>query len=292
MEREVKPVNDLELLTVNKELIKTEKHNGFAIKKNKFLMKVKNIPANAYKLAVVGLAAISETVPEFINKIPGVKYVAGLLVDGAKIYATDQTFEVIFNKLIVPYYHLVEGSDAYKSLWYEFTNSQGAYYSTSVLIRTVALFIMEHPGLVIAGGAVLAGLAYTIVKAIGKGVVNRIKYNKMNDKEKEIYRLLKDILKHARKIKSTENGKILVNDLKITIDIIDHLSDYPHVQDKILLILEELKKALDSKNNSNFEKYRLELETLVFDFEKENGDVLFERMKLIEDSEANIKGSK
>ena len=45
-----------------------------------------------------------------------------------------------------------------------------------------------------------------------------------------------------------------------------------------------MQKAIEDKNFNHFEQYRLELENIVFAFERENNNMLFKKMGLVEDT--------
>ena len=141
---------------------------------------------------------------------------------------------------------------------------------------------MEHPGLVLAGGVALLGVAYEVISVITKGVSRKIKFNKMSNKQKEVYLLLKDILKKSRKIKKADNGKILVNDLNITCDILNYLGDYVSMLDEIQNILLRLQSAIDTQNENEYEKCRQDLESSVFNFDRNHDNILNKKMHLEE----------
>ncbi len=275
---------EIELLNVNEELIKNEKPNGFAIKKNKLLMMIKKLPSNIYKLTVLFLATVADFIPDFVRKVPligyGVDFIAGLGKNFVEQVASDE----FFDKVICPLVGIVvdENNPAYTRGFFEFTHHKGDYFEISLAIKSIATFVMEHPALVLAGGAVVAGIAYKLVSGIVKGISRKVKYNKLNDKQKQIYQLLSQILKKARKIKKVDNGNILVKDLVITYNITDHLREYPQMLDQLSVILLKLKEAIEKKNDTKYEEYRVELENKVFAFDKEHGNLLNKEMNLIE----------
>ena len=272
-------LSDIEVLNVNEELITQEKHNGFEIKHGKLLMVLKKLPANMYKLAIILLAALTESIPNFISKIPGINVLAGALVSAAKVYATDETFKAIFENFIAPLYNITVNSPEYKDVWYEYTYpDQDKYKYITLPIKSIAMFAMEHPGLVLAGGAALIGVVVKLISA----VVKKVKFNKMNKKQQEVYLLLKKILKKSRKIKESDNGKTLVNDLNITYTIINYLGDYVDMLDTIQDILLRLQSAVDNKDEIEYERCRLDLETSVFTFDREHDNLLNKKMHLIE----------
>ena len=287
MKESTKEIQDIEVLNVNKELITNEKHNGFAIKKNKALMVLKKIPGNIYSLTVLLLAAIGDAIPDFISRVP----LVGLGVDALRAlgtqYFTQVTSDTAFDELICPLFNIPVDNvnfenPIYNKAFAEFTHHNGKYFKISLLIKTVSQFAMEHPALIIAGGAALAGFAYKVGSLIIKKMVRSMKYNDMNEKQKETYQLLKEVIKKARKIKKIGNGDILVKDLNITYEIIEHLRDYPDMLDKIEGILTRLKVAIENKDEAEYENCRLDLETSVFTFDNQNDNLLNREMRLIE----------
>lgn len=278
-EEEKLDLTDIEVLNVNKELITQEKHNGFKIKQDKLLMVLKSLPSNMYKLAIILLAALTESIPNFISKIPGINVLASALVSAAKVYATDETFKAIFERFIAPLYNVSAGTSEYQSVWFEYTYpDEPKYKYITFPIKSIAMFAMEHPGLVLAGGAALIGVVVKLISA----VVKKVKFNKMNKKQQEVYLLLKKILKKSRKIKESDNGKTLVNDLNITYTIINYLGDYVDMLDTIQDILLRLQSAVDNKDEIEYERCRLDLETSVFTFDREHDNLLNKKMHLIE----------
>ncbi len=276
-------IKDNEILTVNKDIIKVEQHNGFKVNENKFLMHVKKLPQNIYKLSVALLIAVSELVPDIMKKVPVVGYATDLIATFGTTYASNKAYDKIFDDIICPIMKIQFKSPEYFNAYWDFTHTEGKYYMVSQVIKTIATFAMKHPGLVLAGGAVVAGLAVKIVAGIGKKISERIKFNKLDEKGKDIYLLLKDILKKSRKIKHTENGKVLLKDLSITFDIVNQLKDYPEVKDKIKAVLLKIQDALNKKSD-NYNQYRLELETIVFKFDRKHDSYLNKQIGLLEES--------
>lgn len=278
---------DIEVLNVNKELINAEKPNGFKIQKNNLLMILKKVPKNIYRLVVVFLAAIGDAVPGFVSKIP----LLGYGVDAIKAYGENflaqMASDEFFDSFICPMVGITPDFDnnIYTRAYTEFTHHKGQYFQLSMTIKTITTFVVEHPALILAGGAALLGLAYKVGSAIIKKISRKIKFNELNDKQKKIYEILKEILRKARKIKKVENGDILVKDLNITYEITDHLRDYPDMLDKIYEILLKLDNSITKKNQNEYEKCRIELETCVFDFDKTHGNILNEQMHLVEDTQ-------
>lgn len=291
---EIKKVNDVEVLNVNNELLIDERKNGFKIKNSKLVMTVKKIGSNVYKLAVLLIAAISELVPEFLHKVPLIGYATDAIVAYAKNYGAQYASDEFFNKIICPIFNLPVNiyDPEYCMAYTQFTNHEGKYFQISLIIKTIATFAMEHPGLVLAGGLALAGLVYKLASTILKKYAERMKYHDMNAKQQEVYKILKEVLKKTKKIKKVANGDILVKDLNITFDIIGNLGSYPEMLDRIEDILLNLKNAIEQKNESFYEMYRQELETIVFDFDKVNNNLLNKEMRLIEDEPKESKKGK
>ncbi len=94
--------------------------------------------------------------------------------------------------------------------------------------------------------------------------------------------LLKDILKKGKKISHSENGKVLLKDLQITFEIMEHLKDYPDTLAQITRILLALNGALNEKDRKSFEEFRIQLESVVFAFDREHDGLLYNEMGLIE----------
>ncbi len=275
--------DDIEVLTVNNELIRNEKLNGFDIKKNTFLMFIKDAPGNIYNLCILAVAAISEYVPEILAKVPGIGYLVDLIAAYAKNYASQVVSDEFFDNVICPLIGLEVNfaSPEYCSAYVQFTHHEGEYFQISMLLKSIATFAMEHPGLVLAGGALLVGLVIKLFIGICKKISNSINYNSMSDKQKDVYKELKKVLKNSRKIKKTENGKILLTDLNATYQIIENIQDYPDMLNKISELLTRLNKAIQNKDRKSYETIRNELETHVFNFEKENNNLLNKKMRLI-----------
>ena len=288
--KEDKMVNDLQVLNVNKELINLEKHNGFNIKKNNFLMFVKKLPGNIYKLVVLLLATIADKVPEFISKVPVIGYGVDFIAAGAKNYVEQVGSDEFFDKILCPLFGIKPDltSPEYALEYVQWTHHEGELFKYSLLIKTIATFVMEHPALVLAGGAAIAGLAYKLLSTIVKGVSRKVKFNKMNKKQQEVYLLIKSILKKSRKIKKADNGKVLIKDLNITYDIVNYIGEYADMLDNIHNILTRLQAAIDNKNELEYERLRLELETSVFSFDRSHGNILGENLHL-EESNKEVK---
>lgn len=293
-EKEIIKNDDIEVLNVNKELIKQEKHNGFKVKKNYLWMFVKNLPANVYKLTVLLLATIADYIPNIVSKVPIIGYGVDALRALGTQYFTQVTSDEVFDTLICPMFNIPVGFEhnEYNRAFAEFTHHKGEYFKYSLLIKTVAQFAMEHPALIIAGGAAILGLGIKLVETLVKKTVRKVRFNKMNKKQQEIYLLLKDILKKARKIKKAENGKILVKDLNITYDIVNYLGEYVDMLDNIHNILSRLQQAIENKNETEYERCRLDLETSVFNFDMTHGNILNQKMNLIENPPKKEKENK
>ena len=277
---------DIEILNVNNELIKSEKPNGFKIKNNNLIMFVKKIPSNLYKLGVLLLATVADIVPNIVSKVPVVGYAFDAIKAAGEQHYAQVASDDFFDNVICPMFGITVdfNSPDYAIPFANYTHHEGKYYKISLLIKTISQFAMEHPGLVLAGGAAIVGLAYKAIAAIVKGVKRKHDFNKMNDKQKDIYLLLKDILKSSRKIKKADNGKVLVKDLNITYDIVNYLGEYADMLDKIQNILQRLQSAIKSKNEVEYEKCRLDLETSVFAFDRNHDNILNKQMHLEEDS--------
>ena len=276
--------NDYEVLSVNNELIQNEKLNGFSIQKSDFWMTIKKIPSNVYKLCIIVVAALSEYASDFLAKVPVLGYAVDLVAAYGKNLVSQVASDEFFDNVICPLIGLEVNfsSPAYCSAFVEFTHHEGKYFQVSMLIKTIATFMMEHPGLVLAGGAIIVGLLVKLITKMIKGLNNSIKYNDMNNEQKEVYQLLKEVLKKSRKIKKGNNGEILVDDLNITYEIIDNLRDYPDMLARIKTILSSLKTAIENNNIDDFEKYRLALERNVLMFEQEHDKLLNKKMHLVQ----------
>ena len=172
----------------------------------------------------------------------------------------------------------------YTRAFAEFTHHEGSMFGLSLLIKSVATFAMEHPALVVAGGLAIAGVAIKAITAIVKGIAYKVKYKKLNEDQKEIFALIKDILKDSRRIKKGENGKLLLRDLNITYKIVDYLGKYTTLLSDIKGILIQLQTAVELKDTLQYEKCRLALETIVFDFDKKHDNMLEEDLDLIENN--------
>lgn len=276
--------NDYEILTVNNELIQNEKLNGFTIQKSDFWMTVKKIPSNVYKLCIVVVASLSEFASDFLANVPVLGYAVDLVAAYGKNLVSQVASDEFFDNIICPLFGIEVNfaSPAYCSAFVEFTHHEGKYFQVSMLIKTIATFMMEHPGLVLAGGAIIVGLLVKLITKMLKGLNNSIKYNDMNNGQKEVYQLLKEVLKKSRKLKKSNNGEILVDDLKITYEIIDNLRDYPDMLNIIKTILLKLNSAIENNNIDEFEKCRLALESNVFMFEQEHDKYLNKKMHLVQ----------
>ncbi len=299
MEELKQPVNDdIEVLNVNKDLIVNEKTNGFKIEKSKVLMVLKKLPVNIYRLTVLLLATIADKVPEFISKVPVIGYGVDALRALATQYTTQAGSDYFFKTFFCPYMGVAvapEGqlpSYEYLQLYHEFTNVEGAYFHISLAVKTVAQFALEHPALILAGGAALGDLVYKLIKYLIKKLDRKVTYKLLNDKQKRLFELLKEILNKSRRLKKSENGKILVRDLNITYDIVSNLAEYPNMLDKIYDILLRLEKAVEKNDLKAFEQCRIELESGVFLFEKENNNYLNKEMRLVEDTKKTDKKQK
>ena len=294
--------NDIELLNVNNQIIGNNgliNYNGFKIQKSSAAVRLKKLPGDVYKLCVIALATLSKLVPDFIKNIPGIRYIADYIVTSGEIYVADTGFEKIFENIICPYFgvdvvtpdvfnNLQPGQQLspkisdYFVLHTQFTNPEGKYYVITNMIKSIITFAVEHPGLVIAGGAVLVGAVIKLITSVVKKIKRTVE---TSEEEKTVMLQIKDVLKSARKIKkNSPNGKVLVKDLKITFDIIHYLDDYPELRNRISGILYQMQQAIQVKNFDNFEQYRLQLENLVFSFERENNNMLFKKMGLVEDT--------
>ena len=289
MEENKKAVNsDIEVLTVNKDLIVNEKPNGFKIQKSNILMVLKKLPANIYRLTVLLLAFVADSVPNIVSKVPIIGYGVDAVRALGTQYATQAGSDYFFKTFFCPFMGVevpLEGQKAsyeYLDLYHEFTNIDGEYFNISLAIKSIAQFAIEHPALIIAGGAAIAGLVYKVIKSIIKKVDRKITFSLLNNKQKKIFELLSEILKKRRKLKKSENGKVLVNDLNITYEIVSNLQNYPEMLSKIYGILLDLDSALDKDDIESFEKCRVLLENTVFTFEKENNNYLNNEMKLSE----------
>ena len=283
--QDLKETKDLiETLNVNEELIKEEKHNGFKIEKSKLLMFIKKIPGNIYKLVVLFLATVADLVPNFVSKVPGIGYVVDAFRAYAEQYVAQAGSDIFFDNVICPIVGIEVNftNPDYALQYVQYTHHEGKYFQISMIVKTVAQFAMEHPGLVLAGGAALVGLAYKFVSIILKKMGRAIEFNSMNKKQQDIYRLLKDVLKKSRKIKKSDNGEILVDDLNITYEIVNYLGDYADMLDRIENILINLKGAIEREDQIAYEKCRLELESSVFNFDLEHGNILNKKMHLTE----------
>ena len=277
--------NDIEILNANNELLQLEVPNGFRIEKSKFTMNIKKIASNIYKLIVLAVAAISEIVPEFLEKVPGLRYAIDFIVGYGKNIVSQIASDEFFDKVVCPMAGLEVSftSPEYCKAFVEFTHHEGKYFQISMIIKSIATFAIEHPGLVLAGGMALVGLIYKLISTILKKYANRMRYHEMNDNQKEIYLLIKDILKKTKKIKKTNNGDILVNDLNITYKIIDNLNNHPEMLDVIHGILLNIKKSITNNEYDSLEEYRIDLENAVAMFENNNDHILYNKMRLVAD---------
>lgn len=273
---QIKSNDDIEVLTVNKELIKKEQFNGFKIQKNAVLMFFKKLPKCAYGLVISLLASVAELIPNLASKVPFVGYVFDAVMAYGKNVVAQITADTFFDDIIVPIAGVEKNMDnnAYCKLFTQFNHHEGAYFHITSLIKTLSTFAMEHPGLALAGGSAIATLAIT-------AYANRMRYNDMNSKQQEVYTLLKKVLKKAKKIKKIGNGDILVNDLNITYDIIECIGEYVDMLDTIQSILLRLQEAIENKNETEYERCRLELETSVFNFDRDHDNILNKKMQLV-----------
>lgn len=285
-------VNDeIELLRVNKDLIKQEKTNGFKIQKSKLSVFLKKLPSNIYKLVVLFLGAVADRVPDFLSKIPILNYGVDAIKAYAEQYVSQVGSDEFFDQILCPLFGVTVGEHntlEYLQPYWEYTHHNGKYFQVSLVIKTICEFVMEHPALVIGGGALLAGLVVKGIASVYKSIKNKVKFNSMNKKQQEIYLLLKNILKKSRRIKKADNGKILVNDLNITYDIVNYLGEYADMLDEIQGILIRLQEAIENKNEDEYETCRLELENRVFSFDRTHDNILNKQMNLIENPE-NVK---
>ena len=156
--------NDIEILNVNEDLIKVEIPNGFRIEKSNFKMTVKNTISNIYKFVVLVIAGLSELIPESLEKIPGLKYAIDYIVGYGKNVVSQIASDEFFDKVVCPIVGLeVDFSSAeYCHAFVEFNHHEGKYFQISMIIKSIATFAMEHPGLVLAGGMALLGLIYKL----------------------------------------------------------------------------------------------------------------------------------
>lgn len=288
MNNEKTELKEIEILRVNTDLIEQEKTNGFKIQKSKLSVFIKKLPSNIYKLVVLFLGAVADRIPNFLSRIP----ILNLGVDAIKAYAEQYVSQVgsdvFYDQVLCPLFGITVGNHdtlEYLQPYWEYTNHKGKYFEVSMVIKTISQFVMEHPALVLGGGALVAGLVVKGIAAVYKSIKNKVKFNSMNKKQQEIYLLLKNILKKSRKIKKADNGKILVNDLNITYDIVNYLGEYADMLDQIQSILLKLQTAIENKNENEYEACRLELENSVFSFDRTHDNILNKKMNLIENPE-------
>jgi len=281
-----KQLKNVEILNVNRELIQKEKPNGFKIEKANLLMFVKKLPGNIYKLLVLFLATVADFVPNFVSKVPVVGYAVDALRAYADQYVAQAGSDIFFDKVICPLMGIEVDmtSPKYALPYVQYTHHEGKYFQISMAIKTIAQFVMEHPGLVLAGGAAVVGLAYKLISIIFKTIGRKMKFNRMNKKQREIYLLLKDVLKKSGKIKKADNGEILVKDLNITYDIINYLGEYADMLDRIEDILLTLRSAIERKDIEAYEKCRIDLENSVFSFDESHDNILNKEMHLVENT--------
>ena len=274
--------NNIEVLTVNKELIKKEDLNGFKIKRRQVLMTLKKIPANIYKLIVILLATVGDALSDIVSKVPGIGYAVDFIRSYAENMVAQVASDECFDKIICPLVGLTVDKNNFDYLngYWEFTHHEGKYFQLSLLIKSIATFVMEHPALVLAGGAIVAGLIYKLIVSILKSSARLMIYNDSSDKQKEVYLLLKNILKKSRKIKRIKTGQILLNDLEITYEIIGELRNYPDMLNNLYNILYRLKQAIDNNNQTELELCRQELEYCVYTFEFGNDNLLNRKIHL------------
>ena len=271
-----KVINDIEVLNVNKDLIKAEQCTGFKIKKSELWVTLKKIPSNIYKLVVILLASLGDVFANVTSKIPGIGYGVDFIRSYAENFVAQLASDECFDKIICPLVGLPVDKNNFDYLnnFWEFTHHEGKYFQLSLTIKAIATFVMEHPALVLAGGALLVGVLYKLVSFILKKMARRIQYNDLGAKQKEVYKQIESVLKKQNKIRKIETGKVLINDLKISYDIIGQLGNHSDMLNKISSILSELNQAIETDNYEEIEKCRTLLESSVYMFEQENDNLL------------------
>jgi len=259
--------NEVELLTVNKEKIKDSKPIGYENPKTKkTLLKIKKTGETVAKLAVMAAAAIMET-PILKSAVNAVGAMEANRIMG---YIS----KIVGNIKNMPLTKI--GNEWIQSeLYTNMTHPEGKYAWVGYLVHFCVNLAINHPGIIIAGGALLAGfitskIVYPVIQKIvrmAKGAYQKASSKKnASEIQLQVYNDIKKILesKYFKKIKNHYNFGVTLNN---AVKIVGQAKKYETELNNLHNILEIIYEQMTRKEIKDFAQSNINVQTVLKEIE-------------------------
>ena len=260
-------VGDIELLNVNKNSINKNKPIGYEpVKKHKTAVRIKKTIENVAKLAVIAASAIMET-PILKSGVNAIGAMEANRIIG-------MISKIVGNLKGLPLTD-IGGQLVQSELYMNMSLPTGEYSWVGYLVQFCVNLAVNHPGVIIAGGSILAGfltskVIYPIIKKIArmiKGGYQKLTSKKnANEVQLKIYQDIKNILKNDnfKKIKGhQEMSKVLNDASKITASA----KEYEYELLKLHDYLEKVNSQITEKKVDNYNQLAINVSTLLKEIE-------------------------
>lgn len=254
--------DDVQVLNFNKEKVKDNPIGFEEVKSGKGKQFLKKTAENISKLAVMVAAAVIQIpgIKEAINAF-GAMEANGVIGWISKIVGQmkDMPLTNIGGQLIQ--------SDLYNHM----SLPKGDYAWVGFLVQFCVNIAVNHPGIVIAGGAALTGfltskVVYPIIKKIVRMIKgtyhNRRRIGNANEMQLNIYNDVKMILKH-RNFKRVKNHSTFKNCLNDVIRVTEAAKEYPDDLNRLHITLQGIYNLIDKREINDYNQSTINVEAIL-----------------------------